>query len=142
MHLYAFKGNIKLLSCFWKFWLYYWYTIRTSFWELRPNPSPEPLQISVDFPHAFSMTRRPGTLSNSCQPIETIFISRNEFFTKIFEHFGKDKELDIYQHLMSSTDYLEKCSEECLSILDTANTKHQFLTTKLLCISHSEDQFK
>ena len=45
--------------------------------------------------------------------------------TRIDEHFGKDKKSHIYQHLMSSTDCLDKCSKDWFSVSDTANTKHQ-----------------
>ena len=36
--------------------------------------------------------------------------------TRIDEHFGKDKKSNIYQHLMSSTECLEKCSKDCFSV--------------------------
>ena len=45
--------------------------------------------------------------------------------TRIDEHFGKDKKSHIYQHLMSSKDCLDKCSKDCFSVLDTANTKQK-----------------
>ena len=45
--------------------------------------------------------------------------------TRIHEHFGKDKKSHIYQHLMSSSDYLNACSHDCFTILDTARTKHK-----------------
>ena len=42
--------------------------------------------------------------------------------TRIDEHFGKDKKSHIYQHLMSFKDFLDKCSKDCFSVLDTADT--------------------
>ena len=45
--------------------------------------------------------------------------------TGIDEHFGKDKNSRIYQHLISSSDCLNDCSRDCFTILDTARTKHQ-----------------
>ena len=50
---------------------------------------------------------------------------------KIDEHFGKDKKSHKYQHLMSSVDFLNACSGDCFSILDTVRSKHQ------LCIKES-----
>ena len=55
--------------------------------------------------------------------------------TRIDEHFGKDKKSHIYQHLTSSIDCLDKCSKECFSILDTANTKHQLQIKEALYIA-------
>ena len=40
--------------------------------------------------------------------------------TRIDEHFGKDKNSHIYQHLMSSSDCLNACSRDCFTILNTA----------------------
>ena len=45
--------------------------------------------------------------------------------TRIDEHFGKDINSHIYQQLISSSDYLNACSRDCFTILDTARTKHQ-----------------
>ena len=45
--------------------------------------------------------------------------------TGIDEHFANNKKSHIYQHLMSSTDCLDKFSKDCFCVLDTANTKHQ-----------------
>ena len=45
--------------------------------------------------------------------------------TRIDEHFGKDKNSHIYQHLKSSSDCLNACSGDCFIILDTARTKLQ-----------------
>ena len=39
---------------------------------------------------------------------------------RIDEHFGKDKKSHIYQHLMSSSDYLNVCLRNCFTILDTS----------------------
>ena len=36
---------------------------------------------------------------------------------------------------MSSTDCLGKCSKDCISVLDTANTKHQLRTKESLYIT-------
>ena len=55
--------------------------------------------------------------------------------TRIDEHFGKDKNSHIYQHLMSSSDCLNACSRDCFTILDTARTKHQLRIKKSLFIS-------
>ena len=55
--------------------------------------------------------------------------------TRIYEHFGKDKKSHIYQHLMSSKDCLDKCSKDCFSVLDTANTKHQLIIKESLYIT-------
>ena len=55
--------------------------------------------------------------------------------TRIDEHFGKDKKSHIYQHLMSSKDCLDKCSKDCFSVLDTANTKHQLRIKESLFIT-------
>ena len=56
-----------------------------------------------------------GYVSQTCQHLAT----------RIDEHFGKDKKSHVYQDLMSSKDCLDKCSKDCFSVLDTANTKHQ-----------------
>ena len=45
--------------------------------------------------------------------------------TRIDNHSGEDKKSHISQHIMSSKDCLDKCSKDCFSVLDTANTKHQ-----------------
>ena len=58
--------------------------------------------------------------------------------TRIDEHFGKDKKSHIYQHLMSSKDCLDKCSKDCFSVLDTANTKHQLRIKESLYITWLE----
>ena len=55
--------------------------------------------------------------------------------TRIDEHFGKDKNSHIYQHLMSSSDCLNACSRDCFTILDTARTKHQLRIKESLFIS-------
>ena len=55
--------------------------------------------------------------------------------TKIDKHFDKDNKSDIYQHLMSSKDCLDKCSKDCFSVLDTANTKHQLRIKESLYIT-------
>ena len=55
--------------------------------------------------------------------------------TRIDEHFGNDKKLHLYQHLMLSADYLNACSRDCFSILDTARTMHQLRLKESLFIS-------
>ena len=55
--------------------------------------------------------------------------------TRIDEHFGKDNKSDIYQHLMSSKDCLDKCSKDCFTVLDTGNTKHQLRIKESLYIT-------
>ena len=55
--------------------------------------------------------------------------------TRIDEHFGKDKESHIYQHLMLSSDCLNACTRYCFTILDTARTKHQLCIKESLFIS-------
>ena len=55
--------------------------------------------------------------------------------TRIDEHFGKDKNSVIYQHLMSFKDCLDKCSKDSFSVLDTANTKHQLRIKESLYIT-------
>ena len=55
--------------------------------------------------------------------------------TRIVEHFGKDKNSHIYQHLMSSTDFFNACSRDCFSILDSARTKHQLRIKESLFIN-------
>ena len=45
--------------------------------------------------------------------------------TRIDEHFAKDKESHVYQHLILSSDCLNACLRYCFTILDTARTKHQ-----------------
>ena len=62
--------------------------------------------------------------------------------TRIDEHFGKDKKSHIYQHLISSKDCLDKCSNDCFSIYD----KHQHqgsIKNKRIPIHHmAETHFK
>ena len=48
------------------------------------------------------------------------------FGTRIDEHFGKNKK---------SKDCLEKCSKNCFSVLDVANTKHQLRIKEPLYIT-------
>ena len=60
----------------------------------------------------------------SCNAINVGQTCRH-FTTRIDEHFGRDKKSHIYQHLMSYTDRLDKCSKDCFSVFDTTNTKHQ-----------------
>ena len=55
--------------------------------------------------------------------------------TRIDEHFGKDKKLHLYQHLMLSGDCLNAYSRDCFSILYTARTKHQLRIKEKLFIS-------
>ena len=55
--------------------------------------------------------------------------------TRIDEHFGNDKKLHLYQHLILSADYLNACSRDCFSLLDTARTKHQLRLKESLFIS-------
>ena len=68
--------------------------------------------------------------------------------TRIYEHFGKDKKSHIYQHLVSSKDCLDKCSKDCFTVLDTANTKHQLrikeslYTTWLKPILNKQKQYQ
>ena len=44
--------------------------------------------------------------------------------TRTDEHFGKDKDSHIYQHLMSSSDCLNVRSRDCLTMIYTEKTKH------------------
>ena len=55
--------------------------------------------------------------------------------TRIDEHFGKYKKSHIHQHLMSSKRCLDKCSTDCFSVLDTANTKNQLRIKESLYIT-------
>ena len=41
------------------------------------------------------------------------------------DHFDNDKKLRLYQRKVSYADCLDKCANDCFSLLDTANTKHQ-----------------
>ena len=52
--------------------------------------------------------------------------------TRLVEHFGKDKKS---QHLMPSKDCLDKCSKDCFSVLDSANTKYQLRIKESLYIT-------
>ena len=61
--------------------------------------------------------------------------THQHFITRIDEHFGKGKTSHIYQHLMSSADFLNACSRDCFFILDTARTKHQLRMKESLFIS-------
>ena len=55
--------------------------------------------------------------------------------TRIDENFGKNKKSHIYQNLMSSKDYLDKCSNNFFSVLDTVNTEHQLRIEESLYIT-------
>ena len=55
--------------------------------------------------------------------------------TRIDEHFGKDKKSHLYQDLMLFKDCLDKCSKDCFSVADTANTKHQLRIKESLYIT-------
>ena len=74
-----------------------------------------------------------------CASCNTSYVGQTcrHLATRIDEHFGKDKKSHIYQHLMSSKDCLDKCSKDCFSVLDTANTKHQLrLEESLYILTH------
>ena len=70
----------------------------------------------------------------SCNPSYVGQMCRH-LTTRIDEHFGKDKKFHICSHLMSSKKCLDKCSKDCFTISDTANTKHQLGINELLCIT-------
>ena len=55
--------------------------------------------------------------------------------TRIDEHFYKDKNSHICQHLLSSSDCFNACSGDCFTILDTARTKPQLRIKESLFIS-------
>ena len=60
----------------------------------------------------------------ACCNASYVSLSCGHLTTRIDKHFGKGKKSHIYQQLMSSTNCLDKCSKDCFSVLDTANTKH------------------
>ena len=63
------------------------------------------------------------------------FVCASCYATRIDKHFGKNKKSHIYQYLMSSKHCLDKCSKDCFSVLDTANTKHQLRIKESLYIT-------
>ena len=68
--------------------------------------------------------------------------SINEAYLK-YEHFGEGKKSHIYQHLMSSTDYLDKCSKDCFSVLDIYHQNQASIKNKGIPMHHmTEAHFK
>ena len=52
-----------------------------------------------------------------------VTLLRIPFGNRDYDHFSKDKTLRAYLHLISTAEFLDKSSNDCFSVLNTANTK-------------------